>query len=115
MDGEKVKVIKGKQVKFSNGLRYPADPEGRGVKKNFNQAISGLEFRDTTLVNYTGRVVGGDIEGDKPVGFGQSHNNIGVTKLVLTPSYDLYRLNVVKKKGETSFSYDTNNEIVDAV
>ena len=29
MDGEKVKVIKGKQVKFSNGLRYPADPDGR--------------------------------------------------------------------------------------
>lgn len=29
MDGEKVKVIKGKEVKFSNGLRYPADPNGR--------------------------------------------------------------------------------------
>lgn len=29
MDGEKVKVIKGKQVKFSNGLRYPGDPDGR--------------------------------------------------------------------------------------
>lgn len=29
MDGEKVKVVKGKQVKFSNGLRYPADPAGR--------------------------------------------------------------------------------------
>ena len=29
MDGEKVKVVKGKQVKFSNGLRYPADPNGR--------------------------------------------------------------------------------------
>lgn len=29
MDGEKVKVVKGKQVKFSNGLRYPADPDGR--------------------------------------------------------------------------------------
>ena len=28
MDGEKVKVVKGKQVKFSNGLRYPADPDG---------------------------------------------------------------------------------------
>lgn len=29
MDGEKVKVVKGEQVKFSNGLRYPADPNGR--------------------------------------------------------------------------------------
>ena len=60
-----IEVVKSGHV-FANG-RYPADPEGRGVKKNFNQAISGLEFRDTTLVNYTGRVVGGDIEGDKPV------------------------------------------------
>ncbi|MBO7115205.1 MAG: hypothetical protein J6V95_08535 [Bacteroidaceae bacterium] len=106
-----IEVAKSGHV-FANG-RYPADPEGRGVKKNFNQAISGLEFRDTTLVNYTGRVVGGDIEGDKPVGFGQSHNNIGVTKLVLTPLNDLYRMNVVKqKRGETSFSYETNNETV---
>ena len=106
-----IEVAKSGHV-FANG-RYPADPEGRGVKKNFNQAISGLEFRDTTLVNYTGRVVGGDIEGDKPVGFGQSHNNIGVTKLVLTPLNDLYRMNVVKqKRGETSFSYETNDETV---
>ena len=29
MDGEKVKVVKGKKVKFSNGLRYPGDPDGR--------------------------------------------------------------------------------------
>ena len=29
MDGEKVKVVKDKQVKFSNGLRYPADPDGK--------------------------------------------------------------------------------------
>ena len=29
MDGEKVKVVKGKKAKFSNGLRYPADPDGR--------------------------------------------------------------------------------------
>ena len=29
MDGEKVKVVKGKRVKFSNGLRFPADPDGR--------------------------------------------------------------------------------------
>ena len=29
MDGEKVKAVKGKEVKFSNGLRYPGDPNGR--------------------------------------------------------------------------------------
>ena len=104
-----IEVVKSGHV-FANG-RYPADPEGRGVKFTFDRAVSGLEFRDTTLVNYTGRVVGGDIEGDKPVGFGLSVNNIGVTQLVLTPLNDLYRLNVVKqKRGETSFSYETNTK-----
>ena len=105
-----IEVIKSGHV-FANG-RYPADPEGRGVKFTFDRAISGLEFRDTTLVNYTGRVVGGDIEGDKPVGFGQSVNNIGVTKLVLTPINDRYRLNVVKQVSESSFSYETNQKTV---
>ena len=106
-----LEVVKSGHV-FANG-RYPADPEGRGVKFTFDRAVSGLEFRDTTLVNYTGRVVGGDIEGDKPVGFGQSINNIGVTQLILTPLNDLYRLNVVKqKRGETSFSYETNTKTV---
>ena len=97
---------------FANG-RYPADPEGRGTKFTFDRAISGLEFRDTTLVNYTGRVVGGNIEGDKPVGFGQSVNNIGITKMVLTPLNDRYRLNVVKQVGESSYSYETNQETVE--
>ena len=106
-----IEVAKNGHV-FANG-RYPADPEGRGTKFTFNKAINGLEFRDTTLVNFTGRVVGGNIEGDKPVGFGKSENNIGVAKLVLTPQNDdLYRINVVKqKRGETSFSYETNNQI----
>ena len=106
-----IEVAKNGHV-FANG-RYPADPEGRGAKFTFNQAISGLEFRDTTLVNFTGRVVGGDIEGDKPVGFGKSENNIGVAKLILTPLNDLYRINVVKqKRGEASFSYETNSQTV---
>ena len=106
-----IEVAKNGHV-FANG-RYPSDPDGRGTKFTFNKAISGLEFRDTTLVNFTGRVVGGDIEGDKPVGFGQSVNNIGVTRLVLTPSNDLYRINVVKKKtGEASFRYETNSQTV---
>ncbi len=106
-----IEVAKNGHV-FANG-RYPADPEDRGTKFTFNQAISGLEFRDTTLVNFTGRVVGGSIEGDKPMGFGKSENNIGVARLVLTPVNDLYRINVVKqKRGETSFSYETNSQTV---
>lgn len=104
-----IEVVKNGHV-FANG-RFPADPEKVGLKYTFDRAISNLEFRDTTLVNYTGRVVGGDIEGDKPLGFGQSSNNIGVSKIVLTPVNDLYRMNVVKEVKESSYSYETNKNI----
>lgn len=93
---------------FASAGRYPADPNGAGVKITFNREIKNMEFIDQTLVNFTGRVVGGSIEGEKPVGFGASHNNIGITELVLSPTNDRYRLNVVKKVNGTSYSYETN-------
>lgn len=93
---------------FASAGRYPADPNGAGVKITFDREIKNMEFIDQTLVNFTGRVVGGSIEGEKPVGFGASHNNIGITELVLSPTNDRYRLNVVKKVSGTSYSYETN-------
>lgn len=93
---------------FASAGRYPADPNGAGVKITFDREIKNMEFIDQTLVNFTGRVVGGSIEGEKPVGFGASHNNIGITELVLSPTNDRYRLNVVKKLNGTSYSYETN-------
>lgn len=93
---------------FASAGRYPADPNGAGVKITFDREIKNMEFIDQTLVNFTGRVVGGSIEGEKPVGFGASHNNIGITELVLSPTNDRYRLNVVKKTNGTSYSYETN-------
>ncbi|MCR5140552.1 MAG: LamG domain-containing protein [Bacteroidaceae bacterium] len=100
-----IEVAKNGHV-FENNGRYPADPEGTGEKFYFNQKITGLEFRDTTLVNFTGRVVGGDIEGNKPVGFAQSENNIGVTQFFLQAQNTTPFLNAVKKKiSDTSFEY----------
>lgn len=93
---------------FASAGRYPADPNGAGVKITFDREIKNMEFVDQTLVNFTGRVAGGSIEGEKPVGFGASHNNIGITELVLSPTNDRYRLNVVKKVNGTSYSYETN-------
>lgn len=93
---------------FASAGRYPADPNGAGVKITFDREIKNMEFIDQTLVNFTGRVVGGSIESEKPVGFGASHNNIGITELVLSPTNDRYRLNVVKKVNGKSYSYETN-------
>ena len=92
---------------FVDEGRYPA---GFETKHTFEEAVSNLTFYDNTLVNIAGRVVGGDIEGNKSVGFGQSTNNIGMAQLVLTPTNDLYSLNVVKNIDGTVISYENNSE-----
>lgn len=97
---------------FASEGRYPADPNGLDTKLTFDRKVQNLEFVDNTLVNFTGKVVGGDIEGKKTVGFGLSKNNIGITELVLTPLVDRYRLNVVKELSGTTYSYETNTETV---
>ena len=94
---------------FANG-RYPADPFNTGTRETFDSEKSGLEFRDTTLVNFTGRVVGGEIEIDKNVGFGLSENNIGVAQIVLTPTFTNPRMNVVKEVQGTVVSYMANSQ-----
>ena len=53
--------------------RYPS---GIDTKFTFDREVTNLTFYDNTLVNVAGRVVGGNIEGNKPVGFGQSINLI---------------------------------------
>ncbi len=93
---------------FANEGRYPSDPNGVGTKHTFDREIKNMEFTDETLVNFTGRVVGGDIEGGKTVGFRLSNNNIGVTELILTPLNTVPRMNVYKLITETTYSYETN-------
>ena len=98
---------------FASSGRYPADPNETGERLTFEKPVSNLEFIDKTLVNLSGRVVGGSTEGNKPLGFGESANNIGITELVLTPNVGKYRLNVVKVQDGTTYSYEDNPEPVD--
>lgn len=107
-----IKVSKTGHV-FNNEGRYPADPNEVGTRLIFNQEVKGLEFVDATLVNFSGKVVGGDIEGNKAVGFGLSKNNIGVTELVLTPTNTVYNLNVLRKTTGGVLSYEVNPETVE--
>lgn len=107
-----IKVSKTGHV-FNNEGRYPADPNEVGTRLTFNQKVKGLEFVDATLVNFSGKVVGGDIEGNKAVGFGLSKNNIGVTELVLTPTNTVYNLNMLHKTTGGVVSYEVNPETVE--
>ena len=92
---------------FANEGRYPI---GVDTKFTFDREVSNLTFYDNTLVNVAGRVVGGNIEGDKTVGFGESRNNIGVAELVLTPVNDLYSLNVVTVTEGLTSRYENNTD-----
>lgn len=69
---------------FVNQGNYPATG-----KHDFNDEIRDLTFYDETLVTLAGRVNGGGLEYDKPLGFNTSVNNIGVAKIVLRAGHML--------------------------
>ena len=79
---------------FVKDGRYPADPNGVGTRATFEGPVSGLTFYDNTLVTVAGRVAGGDLEYEKPLGLGQGKNNIGKAVLRLEQENDKGYLNV---------------------
>ena len=93
---------------FVDEGRYPM---GHG-KHTFTSETYNLDFEDATLVNFTGRIVGGFRDQNKPIGFKQSKNNIGRVKMTLTPTNDNGYLNAKKTTEGTTFVYDFNNEQV---
>ena len=104
--GEHYITVQKQGHEFANDGRYPADPNKTGLTVNYNDAVSNLDFEDVTLVTVAGRVTGGKIEEAKPLGFGESVNNIG--QATITLGIDGYRLNVVRNVEGTTVSYDNN-------
>jgi hypothetical protein len=68
---------------FVSSGRFPAYKAGLLQQEtyNFNDSISGINFADNTKVTIAGRVVGGNIESEKPLGFGLSKANIGAATI----------------------------------
>jgi len=94
---------------FVNRGRYPEDPDSLGIRFTFDAAKTGLTFYDNTLVTVAGRVAGGDIEYDKPMGLNQGNANIG--KAVLTLEQENNNagfLNAKETHNGNSVSYDNN-------
>lgn len=94
---------------FVNQGRFPKDENNVGTMELFDRERSNISFLDNTLVNFTGRVVGGNIEAEKPLGFKQSKNNIGVTEIKLTYESQKYFLNAKEENG----IFDINDNTVD--
>jgi hypothetical protein len=76
---------------FENEGRFPANPL---EKYNFQTSVNGLQFTDQTTVRLVGRVVGGNLQTDQPLGFGLSNANIGQATIKLQTVNDVYRLNL---------------------
>ena len=74
-----VRAVKPGHTFLNDGFLTDSD----GNNRNYIAPVSGVEFRDTTRVKLIGRVVGGLTEHEKPLGFGESVNNIGVQKIIL--------------------------------
>ena len=83
---------------FYKDGRIPVDPTGLNeTTYEFVKPENGFTFWDNTLVPVAGRVVGGAIDGDKPLGFGQSRNTIGQARVTLEiPNLD-YMLNAYEE------------------
>ena len=95
---------------FLNGGRYPADPNGLGLRHTFDREISGLTFYDQTTAIVAGRVAGGDPEYQKPLGLGQGIANIGKAVLRLQLSNENGYLNVADQDpGSTVTTYDISD------
>ncbi|SDJ89531.1 Por secretion system C-terminal sorting domain-containing protein [Catalinimonas alkaloidigena] len=70
---------------FAHAGRFPHPTAQQDVPTfNFQEPLAGLEFIDHTLVKVAGRVTGGPVQAAKPLGFGQSTNNLGSTEIHLT-------------------------------
>lgn len=96
---------------FVSEGRYPEDPDGVGARHTFESAVSGLKFYDNTKVVVAGRVAGGDIENEKPLGVGAGNANLGQAKINLAfNGSDRYYINSKQVQNGLSISYDINDQ-----
>lgn len=96
---------------FENGGRYPADPNGEGVKFNFDRPVNNMIFTDVTKATIVGRVSGGPNETKKLYGGRLSKNNIGVAEIVLEAP-ELYSINTIKVVNETATRFEVNPDTI---
>ena len=94
---------------FANKGRYPAD---ESQTYEF-LADTHLDFTDNTTVVLAGRITGGNTEGEKPLGYGVSVNNIGAATLKLSAlDHPQRMLNAVERVDGTTHEWVPNPEQV---
>lgn len=77
-DHDSIQVVKDGHVFWRDGFYHESDDDPDAKKAySFTTDKAGLMFYDNTRVKLTGRVVGGKTEGDMPLGYALSKNNLG--------------------------------------
>lgn len=74
---------------FANEGFYPAKIDGSIQKLTFDREITGLTFTDVTKAIVAGRVAGGSIQQELPLGLGAGKANIGQAELKLKTGYKM--------------------------
>lgn len=97
---------------FTNNGRYPADPKSLGLRETFEAPVTGLTFWDDTKVMVAGRVAGGSVEENKPLGLQQGNANIGRATIKLKfPGNETGKLlNAKKEVDGTAVNYVMSDE-----
>lgn len=91
---------------FTNNGRYPSDPNSLGLRETFEAPITGLTFWDDTKVMVAGRVAGGSVEENKPLGLQQGTANIGRATIKLKfPGNEAGKLLNAKKEVDGTAVY----------
>lgn len=108
----KVQVVKNGHKFANDGFlenHDATDPEQR-FDYNFNKNVAGVYFWDSTTVMLRGRVVGGDVQGSKPLGKSLSKNNLGDSiKIVMQLEGDNVSYLIRKQDDETVKSASYKN------
>ena len=108
----KVQVVKNGHNFANDGFlenHNATDPKHR-FEYNFNKNVAGVYFWDSTTVMLRGRVVGGDVQGSKPLGKSLSKNNLGDSiKIVMQLEGDNVSYLIRKQDDETVKSASYKN------
>lgn len=78
----------------------------------FDREVRNLTFTDQTLVTVAGRIDGGAIEYDKPLGMGVSENNIGQAVITLTSEYNINAVRQTTGLSSIFVPADTEREFM---
>ncbi len=110
--GHTVQAVKDGHFFAAEGFLINEDAApGKERQYTFDKNISGATIWDSTTVVLRGRVVGGDIQGSKPLGENLSTNNLGDSiKIVMQLEGDNASYLILDPKDETvrSASYDVD-------